>query len=202
MDIQRILQYVRENRDNVILGAVVLVVVVGGGIYYLNQNRKKAEDVQVLYVRAMMGDPGALNLLKKLVTDYPNTLWGKMAAVDLMLADLFQGREKSASGYVKFLKDSKNPILKSTYYSHGASFKLSAGNVQDGLRMLGEGEGSTDYVTFRDYFRFRKATILYTEGRYEEARKLLKEIANNYDSPYREDARALLRKVKLLSEGG
>ena len=190
----------KENRDNVILGIVALVIVVGAGIYYLNQNRRKSEDVQVLYIRAMMGDPGALNLLRRLVTTSPNTLWGRMAALDLMLADLFQGKERSASDYVKFLKGSKNPIIKSAYHSYAASFKLSAGNVEQGLNLLKGGEGLTDYGTFRDYFRIRRASVLFSEGKYEEARKLLEEIARNYDSPYREDAQALLRKVKLLSE--
>ena len=190
----------KENRDNVILGLVALVLVVGAGIYYLNQNRRKAEDVQVLYIRAMMGDPGALNLLRKLVTTSPNTLWGRMAALDLMLAELFQGKEKSAADYVKFLKGSKNPIIKSAYNSYGATFKLSAGSVEDGLNLLREGEGLTDYRTFRDYFRFRRAGVLFNEGKYKEARRILEEIARDYDSPYREDAEALLRKAKLLSE--
>ncbi len=200
MDVQKIWDYVKKNRDNVILGVVALAVVVGAGIYYLNQNRKKAEDVQVLYIRAMMGDPGALTLLRKLVTAYPKTFWGRMAAMDLMLAELFQGKEKSAADYVKFLRDSKNPIVKSAYHSYAASFKLSAGSVSEGVKLLKGGEGLTDYRTFRDYFRFRRAKVLYSEGKYGEARKLLKEIAEDYDSPYREDAQALLRKVKLLSE--
>ncbi len=190
----------KEKRDNVILGVVALVFVLGVGIYYLKQNWKKSEDVQVLYIRAMMGDPGALNLLRKLVTTYPNTLWGRMAALDLMLADLFQGKERSAADYVKFLRGSKNPIIKSAYHSYGASFKLSAGSVEEGLELLKGGEGTTDYRTFKDYFRIRRAEVLFAEGKYKEARKLLEEIARNYDSPYREDAEALLRKVRLLSE--
>jgi len=192
------LAYVKENRDNVILGAAILLLLIGGGIYYLNQNRKKQQDVQVLYIRAMMGDPNALNLLKTLVSSSPKTFWGRMAALDLMLAELFQGKEKSAAGYVKFLKDAKNPILKGAYYSYGASFKMSAGSVDDGVRMLKDGEGTTEYITVKDYFRVRRAQVLLNEGRYDEAYGILKDVAENYDSPYREDAEALLRRAKLL----
>ncbi|NPB04475.1 MAG: hypothetical protein GXO39_08725 [Thermotogae bacterium] len=202
MDVQRVWAWIEKNRSNVVFGGAVLAIIISGILYHfysvIQDSRSKEEEVQILYIRAMIGDPYALNRLKDLVASNPNTFWGKMAALDLMFYNLFQGKEKSAAGYIRFLEKAKNRLLKSAYYSHASSFKLNADNPQEALDLLREGERGSAYRSLKDYFLYRRAEVLFNEGRLKNAEELLRSLTDDYDSAYREDAQALLRKVELL----
>lgn len=174
---------------------------VGFGVYRFNQSRKAAGDVQLKYIRAISGDPAAGALMADLASNHSNTIWGRFAALDMMLVDLIQGKREKAEDMLKALEGAKNEIVKSVYHSYASTFKLDRGDVEGGLEELNRGAKATGYRTFRDMFMYRKALVLYLEGEYEKAGEILKGMSEDYESSYREDAEALLRKVNLLKGG-
>jgi len=188
---EKILEFIKKNRDNVVWGAVALVVLAGGGIYYWwNTNKMKMEKGEIEYLKAMLMNLRDENSLEEIARSSKGTVWGNMALLDLVNLYYVRGDVKKALEYAQDISK-KNFAL-----STAKAVYLYA--LKNDLKELKENV-SVEYPSISHYLKIKLAENLIENGNLREAENVLKPLAEDPFSPYNSKAMALLRLVKTFT---
>ncbi len=182
---ERILERLKANRDNVIWSAVVLAVLIIGGIYYWwNSNKTKMERGEIGYLRAMLMSLRDERSLEDVARSSKGTVWADMALLDLVTSHYVKGDIKKALEYAQEISG-KNFALSTARAIYMYALKNDLNELKRKV--------SSEYPSLSDYIKIKLAENLIENGNFKEAEKILKPIAENPFSPYNSKAMTLLR---------
>ncbi len=165
---------------------------------WVNTNKTRRERGELGYLQAMISGLGDKTLLKMVVTNSKGTIWGDMAAVDLAGMYYLSGDLKEAQKYLMEVSSKEFPI-RTIYYSYMYSIKNDL-KQKDALDMLGKASSSSKFKSIRHFFKLKLAERLITDGKFSEAKNILKEISDDPFSPYKAHAENLLKVVNAFAK--
>lgn len=201
ISVEKLVKYIKENRDNVLWGAlIVMAVIVGGVWYWINTNKTKNERGEIRYLQAIFTGMQNENILLAVLRDSKGTIWADMAASDLVGGYYIKGDLKRAIEYLDGMSK-KNPFMKAFYYSYMSAIHYDGKEKEKSLDMLRKVVNMSEFKTFRDFFKIRLAERLIENGKYKEAYDILNSLSRDPFSPYNGKARSLLKVVNTFVRG-
>lgn len=179
MDIKKLTELLKLKKEQLIFIGGIIVVLIIVFLYNAYSQKRTNPDNEVNFVQSFyalqFGDTlNAPKMLNDLYTRNKNNVVGFWSG--LTLADYYYKLQKDDNAFsiVKNIKSS-DEIGKVALKVLRADLRISKGDIKGGINELNV---KTNFSSINDYLKYRKAKILLSIGKEEEAIKLLKELSN------------------------
>ena len=204
--------WMKENRQKVIGGAVVLVAIVAGLFLWQSKKQEDAERAETLLSRiqpyyqsaswrlAIDGDQTnriqnePIAGLRQIVNEYGSTKAGQMAALALGNAYYYIGKLDSAlMAYDNVSTDL--PLIKASASAGKAAILEDKGNKEESAKLFMSAGGVEEANPLDAEYYYAAGRNYEASGKKDEAIKWYRKVVEEYTGTYYEDAskRALLR---------